>query len=204
MLQLSTYRSLAVRLIEHASGPHGRSEDDPIYKLVTENRDVGKMRAQYSSCGDLAHWLLFRLGVRLPWINRDEHGGWRVGQNVMLLRPRGLVSQVHATDVFGAGDVLLIWSTGYDAHVMTVREYSPPRLLTGEYGQPGGAVREHVLTQQSGRLIVGRRFLQEWLPLDAVLQAAAASRSLVEPDRTLLEQILPGEELDALDAELGG
>lgn len=65
------------QLLSYACGrfDSGRNEDDPIYQGVTEGRDVPPFREKYSSCGDLAHWLLFRLGSRLEMINRKEHLG---------------------------------------------------------------------------------------------------------------------------------
>jgi len=50
----------------------GRYQGDPVFEAVTEGRQHGS----YSACGDLGHWLLFRLGVRFPWVNRAEFRGW--------------------------------------------------------------------------------------------------------------------------------
>ena len=80
-------RAFASEFLNYACGrwTGGRTESDAVYQQISEGRDVGAMRASYSSCGDLAHWLLFRMGCRSPFINRNEHLGWRVGQNISAL-----------------------------------------------------------------------------------------------------------------------
>src|SRR5437764_45978 len=75
------YRDAARRLLEHAgAGPVGRKLLDPVYQGVVEGRDP-KIHG-YSGCADLAHWDLFRLGVRSPHVNRDENQGWKPVVNV--------------------------------------------------------------------------------------------------------------------------
>src|SRR6187402_2325726 len=127
-LTLDVWRAAAVALCEYACGYEaGRSKDDPIYKEVTENRD-GPGEAQrraYSSCGDLAHWLYMRLGIREPWLNRNDDnafGPWKPGQNITRLW--GTACPFDKVPPDGGnwkpepGDVVLIWNTGTDAHVM--------------------------------------------------------------------------------------
>src|SRR6186713_653784 len=84
--QLPVLRTIATHLLDYAvCGDRGRNESDKVYDSITEHRDRGVMRAKYSSCGDLGHWLVYRLGCRETWVNRAENGGWRVGLNVNLL-----------------------------------------------------------------------------------------------------------------------
>lgn len=171
-----------------AGGP--QDERHPHYAAVTEGRDPADPK--YSSCGDLAHWLLFRLGCRQPWINRAEHKGWRVGRNVSALAfeaPTSVRRTPHAGSIFDTGDVLIVWNRadGTDAHVMVVHEFDvsalragAPRLVVGEFGQPGGHVKERPLLLRGDDLYVGARQVQRWLPLHIVL-TDAAERGLLAP-----------------------
>jgi len=174
--ELYARQALVQRLLDWAcDGERGVSEDHPHYVDVTEGRDVGAMRAKYSSCGDLAHWLLYRLGCRAPWVNRKEHRGWKVGANVSLLAtaPQSVRQLPVPGSRFEPGDVLIVWNDtqGRDAHVMVCYEHRPDlaRLVVSEYGQPGGHTRKRLMVAQNGLLWIGTRKLQRWLPLHLVL-----------------------------------
>ena len=177
-------QKLAVALLEWACrGSLGVSEQDDRYRLVTEGRDHG---AKYSSCGDLAHWLYYRLGVRQPWVNRAEHKGWRVGLNVSNLcwsPPNAQARPSTSADFFEPGDVIVVWNLpqGTDSHVLCVIEHDRAKgvLLTAEYGQPGGALRTRVLTEKQGAWYIGLRRVRRRLSLQDVL-GAAASMGLLE------------------------
>lgn len=199
MNRLDAYRLLASRLVNHAcNGSFGRSENDEVYQQVTEGRDVGKARASYSSCGDLAHWMLFRLGVRESWINRAEsYRRWRSGQNISALCwPPCPSRRMHIAELFGTGDVLVIYSQpdSRDAHALVVLEHDGDVILSGDYGQPGAALRTRRLSGQS----LGGRIVQHVLTLPMALTG-----SLAPPDWTLLEALLTGEELDACAQAVG-
>jgi hypothetical protein len=197
-------QALVQRLLDWScGGERGVSEDDPHYREVTEGRDVGAMRARYSSCGDLAHWLLFRLGVRAPWVNRTEHRGWKVGANVSMLATTASI-QLRRTPVpgvrFEPGDVLIVWNDqqGRDAHVMVVYEHRPDlgRFIVGEYGQPGGHVRKRLLTARDGILWVGTRKVQRWLPLALVLEYSETADVTLPDGLTPTEPAPPLEETE--------
>lgn len=176
---------------------------DPIYNAVTERRHARAVLTNqfYSSCGDLAHWFLYRLGVRFDWINRDEHDGWHyAGQpghptwdnNVTTLVSR----QVHGvnpyayrpdpTDLFFAcGDVLVVnCATPPSTHVCVVFEHKPEEqtITTADYGQPGAALRRKQYTIEDGRVKLGSRWLDSVLPIIDVLEAAdsTGTRAAVE------------------------
>lgn len=107
---------------------------DAVYRAVTEGRqDLARDRGYpYSSCGDLAHWLLYRLGVRdRDVINRDECGGWRVGENISRLagHPR---FEWDAPPVPGS---IVIHDD--PEHVVVLLD----DVRAAQYGQPGGDVR---------------------------------------------------------------
>jgi hypothetical protein len=183
------YRALAAELVEYAcGGAGGRSEADPVYQAVTEGRDVGAMQARYSSCGDLAHWLLYRLGVRLPFVNRAEHLGWTSGANVSRIAFANVAeSDPRQNAHYLPGDIGIVWSKpeGTDAHVFVILEDAQPSaLLVGEYGQPGGHVRARAIGYESGRLRIGSRTLRRVLRLDRVLDAADEADALVPPELT--------------------
>lgn len=175
-MDLRQLREQALELLTVATaGTVGRGESDPVYQAVVERRDTGKA---YSSCGDLAHWLLYRLGVRSAFVNRAEHRGWAMGKNVSRLawtspaaRPAVSGEQYHA------GDILIVWSnpSATDSHVIVVREHTGAALITAEYGQPGG--------KQCARLIsggrIGNRRIERVLLLERVLLNAHAAGELV-------------------------
>lgn len=203
-------------LTEYAcDGTKGRAYlGDAVYQAVTEMRQeqTEKMRqrqiaqgvpreklAFYSSCGDLPHWLYYRLGVRLQWVNRDEmredgHGlGWRVGLNISFLSLTSLNSCVDAAkpgDQYVIGDVLHIGipATNQD-HVMVVRSHDSKTgaVEVAEYGQPGGKVNTHRLVTQSGRVYMGQRQLLTVLRLNTVLFKADKQQLLTAPDLFALD-----------------
>jgi len=178
-LSMPDYRALAERfLLLAVNGEAGRTEQDPVYRAITEGRDFG---AGYSSCGDLCHWLLFRLGVREAWLNRAEHNGWRQGKNIGRLMWSSHVARAPRQDeLYEAGDILAVWNQpeGNDAHVLVALRDYQGCIESADYGQPGGAIRRR--TRKGGML--GDRKLQRMLPLQAVLELAARAGRLVEPD----------------------
>jgi len=187
MFSEDTARGFATEFLNYACGrwTGGRSENDPVYRQVSEGRDVGAMQKAYSSCGDLAHWLLFRMGCRSPFINRNELSSWRVGQNISALVNATVAENPSETDRYAAGDVLIIWSQpdGTDAHVMAVLSHGAAMLTSAEYGQPGGAFRVHSWTKPGW---IGQRKIHKVLRLMKVMQDAEANGKLVEPDYTTL------------------
>lgn len=176
--------------------PPGQSRriTDPVYLAVLEGR---KYRPPSSSCGDLAHWFLYRLGVRFQWINRDELDGWHFsGQpghpawdnNVTTLAAKSvnkLTLKPQADAQFQMGDIIVL--NVHDpatTHVRVVVEHVPEynRLVTADYGQPGGALRDSFMDVVNGRLLNGSRWVDAWLPLKSVLEAADAAGKLEAPE----------------------
>lgn len=135
---LDCYRRAACALAEYACGyDAGRGKDDRVYVAVTEGRDGpgGAIRRGYSSCGDLAHWLLERMGVREPWVNRASLGQYRVGANVSTLA----FGAPCARSSIEEGDVVVVWNDprGADAHVMIALGWIGDTLRTANYGAGG-------------------------------------------------------------------
>jgi hypothetical protein len=174
MIDLHRYQILAVRWCEYAcGGSRGRPEHgDPVYDAVTEGRDFGR---GYSSCGDLAHWMLYRCGVRAPWLNRDEHEGWRTGVNVSRLCGAVRYARPPADVVLSPGDITIVYNkpSGSDAHVSVVIDHDVAggSLQTADYGQPGGALCTRSVTRSLGHTTIGSRRLQHVLRLEDVLRA---------------------------------
>jgi hypothetical protein len=182
------YRKLAVDLVEYAcGGADGRPESDPVYQAVVEGRDRPPYPNKYSSCGDLAHWMLYRLGVRLPLVNRAEHHlGWTSGVNVSRLAwdPLAVVNP-STSERFKPGDIGIIWSAtdGHDAHVFVILDdQQPEALFVAEYGQPGGALHTRRVGYHGGHLSIGTRGLYRVLRLNEVIDAAEAAGHLEAPE----------------------
>jgi hypothetical protein len=210
-LTLDVWRAAAVALVEYACGfEAGRNKDDAVYKEVTEGRDGPgpEQRRRYSSCGDLAHWLYMRLGIREAWVNRrDDHafGPWRPGVNISQLWggacPFDRIPPADAAWMPEPGDVVLIWNTGNDAHVMVALGCDGCNLRTANYGaggmsplaSPGAKIAAKPLTFQLGKPFYGSRQVQRYLPL-----AEAVKHCKVAPN--LKGAALTGEELDAIEA----
>jgi hypothetical protein len=93
------------------------------------------------------------------------------------------------SDCYTPGDVVMVWAREdtRDAHVMCVLAHDTDAqlLTTAEYGQPGGRVRDHVLSpprKASGGWVVGLRPIQRVLRLEPVILAAANMGALVAVD----------------------
>jgi hypothetical protein len=208
MLEPVDYPALVLALTNYACNrASGRPFlNDRVYEAVTEGRQAQTERirqhqkatgvdpkkyAFYSSCADLCHWLYFRLGIDLPWVNREESKrwdgtGWEVELNIALLSSRNpLAHKCLPGDQYQPGDVLHIGTPGLNNdHVMIVRSHdvATATLETAEYGQPGGKINKHVLTPAktvpSGWFMGSRRLLT-YLNLNECLHAADAAGKLL-------------------------
>jgi hypothetical protein len=184
-------RRLTVRLCRWACADDRVDTQHRRYLDVIEHR---RYIPPSSSCGDLPHWVYYRLGVRLGWINREEHRGWRVGVNINRLVPPpiGACSEafVWSGQPLGMGDTIVIandWGGGRDAHAVVVLVTHGDDVATAEYGQPGGAMYRRRLhgnrlcaVHEDGTLSAGR-VVRAWLPLDRVLRSAFQRGLLAEP-----------------------
>lgn len=128
-----------------------RRKDDPVYQEIVQGRDVPAVYAHYSSCADRAHWKLWRLGCRAPWVNRtatNPDGSarhWLPGANISNLWGNGTprLRRPGAGWIPLPGDELLIWNnaSGSDAHSCSIISYAPNGELavTANYGAAGMA-----------------------------------------------------------------
>lgn len=209
---LDPLRELSAAYLQMAcGGVSGVTERDPVYRAVTEGRDPGPV---YSSCGDLAHWLLYRLGVRLPWVNRAEHQGWRSGRNITDLW-KGPWRKPTPEEEPRPGDIWVVWAKqdGTDAHVLCPTRIfegqNGPALVSYEYGQaaiardrwrPGsieGVMKHTPLRLDGARILVGIRPLQRVLALEDVVRSAMLAEAMTHPQD-------PGEWLRSTEAPTGG
>lgn len=177
------YRRLAVRLLEWAcDGDDGVTRSHPRYLDVTEGRGQW---GRYSSCADLAHWMLYRLGFRDPTINRVEHNGWLSQVNISRLVHLGRPPSRTGLE---PGDVAIVsnkWPQGFDAHaVCVINQPSPAVLLTAEYGATGGGgcLKTQPIRGSWPNAWIGRRQIRSVIYLDELLHRALALKQTVPPD----------------------
>lgn len=195
-------RMLAVELVLHAvNDEHGRDELDAVYKRVTENRDgpTPLQRAKYSSCADLAHWMLRCLGVRADWLNRDDDADaqrWRSGVNLNWLCPKPIgkcpIARARLACNPEPGDVF-VENNVYGGHVFVAVSYdaAADALTTAEYGQPGGKRKV-----RAGFKAAFNKHPYSHIRLADVLGSGACQ---VPPDVGPLGDRLTGEMLDYLE-----
>lgn len=198
--------------VDDGAGPGVVQKDDTRYVSVTEGRDrTPEQQRIYSSCGDLAHWLLYRLGVREPWLNRRELHGWKSGLNVARLVGHSDVWLPARFPALDAGDVLVVancWpgtpcarcraakrdGIGCDSHVVCVVTEYEGALCTAQYGASGmrvGGPGGRLVALQWDRRHVGTRIVRCVLPLARVLSDAAAHGLLADPDVSVDEDQIP-------------
>lgn len=145
MNRLECYQAAAVALDSWAcNGTMGRAKTAPEYQQVVEGRDVPSSYAMYSSCADRAHWRLWRLGCRLPFVNREERTpfpkDFHWGVNIAWLHDtqKGSPARMPGADWEPSpGDEMLIWNTGPDAHSLSIISYDGSRAVTANYGTAG-------------------------------------------------------------------
>ncbi len=159
-MNLGEAQTLASALLRYAvADSAGRDELDPVYRVITERRDgpTPALRAKYSSCGDLAHWLLRCLGVRAAWLNRDDDEDgqpWHSGVNLNWLCPPPIgkcsIAKADLQADPEPGDIF-VENNAHGGHVFCAIEYdaAADTLVTAEYGQPGGLRKVRTKFKQS-------------------------------------------------------
>lgn len=137
----------------------GRGKLDPVYRLVLENRDKKGEWTGYSSCADRAHFKLWRLGCRLPFVNREERtplpNDFKWGVNISNLhdlskgspcmtklnsKGKRVAAPPDESWVPMVGDELIIWNDptiGKDAHSLSLVALNGDEAITGNYGSSG-------------------------------------------------------------------
>lgn len=195
MPTLSDLRALAREyLLWLGSSERGRPMSSPEYGAMVEGRTYPPPG---SSCGDAAHWLLYRLGCREHWLNRAEHDGWHFGEqggrawdnNVTTLVARGpgtwgvnpLARPSSSADRFACGDIIVVnCHDPRTTHVVCVIEHDDGELLSCDGGQPHVALRRRPIVEGTNpstmrrQWRLGARWVDSWLPLARVAELALA------------------------------
>lgn len=206
MEPLEAYRIVAIALDEWACGyDKGRPKTDPIYQQVVEGRDVPATYAHYSSCADRAHWRLWRLGCRLPFVNREERSplpnDWHIGMNISMLYDHSKGSpaiQPTGDWVPSPGDEMIIWNTGNDAHSLSVLSWDGTTAYTSNYGAggmsasatPGAKIADAPLTFDGKVWKYGKisiKTVQRVIRLEDVIPTLTAQANTQGPEWALRE-----------------
>lgn len=174
-------RDLALALAAYATADGaGRDIGDPVHEAVTEGRTLaneqrrarGSPEVPYSSCTDLATWMLVGLGCTdESLINRDDDGGripWQIGQSLPRLVRAPSYQQAAAGGAPAPGDVLFLTDHGGHVCVLRVWDTLAGLATTDDYGQPYARRRHRTLRQRGGVWTLDGRPLGGWIDLDAV------------------------------------
>lgn len=203
LLTIGEYREAAVALARYAvNDSRGRDVGDPVHEWITEGRrtqyerayDAGldwaiNMSCGYSSCGDLAHWLLMCLGVTDETIvNRGDDGGdlaWRVSQNISMLRYSPVYVDFRETLVLPeSGDIVHVSGDmpGSDHVCVLLDTPDPWQWVTADYGQPHGCLRVCPLRDVSKGLMVRGRMLRGHVSLASLYSKGYFAQGAIVPD----------------------
>lgn len=184
-------RAAVCALASYACNGHaGRKTGDPIHDWITEGRrkqyeealargddwavNLSK-KGGYSSCGDLAHWVLFCLGLRDERIlNRTTDGGqvpWVSGVNISRILL--LDAYERHPKAFKAGDILHI---AYPDHVCVVDmfDFDHGTISSWNYGAPHGKYAESQLLQRGSTTLIGTRTIVGRVDIDRVKLAESS------------------------------
>ncbi len=199
-------REAALVLSDYAvNGGSGALVGDPVHEEVTEGRTLGSIRRRqagskevsYSSCGDLPHWLEFRLGYRDErHLNRDGDGGshrWSFGRrnNITMLSDDPAVVKASKGSPLRPepGDILFVMNS-FGGHVCILRAWEENRdviepmgvVVTDDYGQPDGQRRYKNFARRGGVWYLGHNPLLWWVDITKL----RFTESAVLPDACML------------------
>lgn len=186
-------RRAAVAIARWATNDDECKLGDPIHEWVTEGRrkqwedarkrgDAWAQKGSYSSCGDLAHALLFLLGCRDErLVNRTGDGGvtpWRIGANLSRIDAAPGYVKARSGLVPNDGDILHVASvySGQQTndHVAVLESFGMVSIITHDYGQPYGLRKVQSAHQTGGLFVIGQRRLIGWLDVCAVNRTESA------------------------------
>ena len=185
----ATLRAAALNLAAFAvNGDTGRNTGDPVFEWVTEGRQSKdeKLRAQgvkeapYSSCADLAHWMLMCLGCRdEKVINRSGDGGtvpWKMIVNVSRLVGSPWYVVAKPGQFPEPGDITHVANDPGSDHIAVLEDVD---LVNGvahtfDYGQPYGRHCTRHVSVFSSYYVLGNRRLRGWIDLSKVVYAESA------------------------------
>ncbi len=174
-------RDLALALAAYAvNDGQGRDVGDPVHELVTEGRTLaneqrrarGSPEVAYSSCTDLATWVLASLGcIDESLINRSDDGGripWQIGASLPRLVHAPSYQPAAKGGAPSPADILYLTDKGGHVCVLRVWDEVAGLATTDDYGQPYGRRRHRTLRKQGGVWTLDGRPLGGWIDLDKV------------------------------------
>ena len=172
-------RNLAIAICKYAcDNDNGRTEDDPVYKEITEGRQVNANN--YSSCADQGHFILKTLGITDERVmNRTDDDGsvpWIMGANISMLKYGGTKVGCWVDwkkDLIpNKGDICLIMNDNATAHILICESFTEDIFHSYDYGQffsklgkHGGKKRERPIKNMLGGKYLDGRRLQGWIDL---------------------------------------
>ena len=175
------------------NGDAGRGVGDPVHEEVTEGRrrqyetalkagqawalTLQRTGGGYHSCGDLAAWVLYRLGCRDErLVNRTDDGGiraWQPGRNVAAINGSRYYTKAGRGAVPDRGDILFLLKNGGHLAVLIEWDDAGGTVTSADYGQPYGRKRVRKLRQDGrGGWTLDGSALDGWLDLGAVEMGA--------------------------------
>lgn len=155
---------------------------DPAFQEII-NGDYGGIG---TTCGFLAHWLIWRLGCRSMWlVNRTDKANaltYHVGKNIARLRWNALF-QVYAGGTPLPGDIVYISAgTPNSEHVFCFLEDDDGTWVSADAGQQNPSDQKQCArirrrTFKNGSLVdeFQIRKIQGWLPLEKLELTAGAT-----------------------------
>lgn len=174
-------RRVAVALAAYATNDgRGRDIGDPVHEAITEGRTLANMQRRargspevpYSSCTDLATWVLASMGCTdESLINRSDDGGripWQIGASLPRLVHAPSYQPASKGGAPVAGDILYLTDNGGHVCILRVWDTLAGLATTEDYGQPYGRRRHRTLRRQGGVWTLDGRPLGGWIDPDAV------------------------------------
>lgn len=151
-------------------GTRGQDPDGRIHTAVTEGRNSWYPSIGSTSCGDEIQCLAYAAGCRSKWVNRDEHEGWRAGENLSVYvtetdsrikRPR--------LNQLTPGDFLIYDYSNGRAHGCVFIGMHGTLAVTVDAGQPGIQLHECEVTERGwGPLLLRGRPLDYAIDVDSL------------------------------------
>lgn len=158
-------------------GTHGNDSRGPVHMAVTEGRAEWYPSVGSTSCGDVVNGGLFAVGCREPFINREEHEGWRQGHNLSLFvtETDARIEKPRLSDLRGGDVCIYDYANGRAHGFIFIGRDELGRAMTVDGGQPGITIHHAPVNDLGwGPLLVRGRPLDFAISLDRLPFAAPA------------------------------
>jgi hypothetical protein len=169
--KVSPRRRAAVELAYFLAS-EGQPPLGPVAMAVTEGREAAYDRGPGSSCVELVDCVMYAVGCRDEAINRDEHRGRHSQRDLGWYLPgsqhSGRIITHPSAEQLNPGDPI-----GYDfhrgGHAAIFLGWLPSgRVLTADYGQPGGRIYSCFSDDHYSCLTLRGRVLDASVDLDSL------------------------------------